>query len=121
IGVLTSPPRQDDLAAGDEAADLTDEQLDAAARIVSSFPTVAHAIRWQRPRTHGLLMVFPISPYSKPRVVNAENRTSLFEHPEDRPLVVGIAISFPPSDTGATVEYVAGRRSSHSIFADDDV
>ena len=37
------------------------------------------------------------------------------------PLVVGIAISFPPSDTGATVEYVAGRRSSHSIFADDDV
>ncbi len=120
IGVLTSPVRANDLAAGDEATDLTAEQLDAAALKVDSFPTVAHAVRWQRPRTNGLLMIFPISPYSKPRTANAENRLPLFDQPDGRPLVVGIAISFPPSDTGATVEYVAGKKSNHSIFADDD-
>lgn len=121
IGVLTSPVRRDDPAAGDEATDLTVEQLDSAALVVDSFPTVAHAVRWQRPRTNGLLMVFPISPYSKPRVANSENRVRLFDNPDGRPLVVGIAISFPPSDTGATVEYVAGKPSNDSIYVDDDV
>lgn len=120
IGVLTNPSRIDNLAAGDEATDLTVEQLDAAALVVGEFPTVGHAVRWHRPRTNGLLMIFPISPYSKARVANVKNRVDLFDQPAGRPLVVGIAISFPPSDTGATVEYVAGRPSIHSIFAADD-
>jgi Z1 domain len=121
IGVLTNPSRVDDLAAGDEATDLTIEQLDAAALAVKECPTVGHAIRWHRPRTNGLLMIYPISPYSKAKAANVKNRVDLFEQPVGRPLIVGIAISFPPSDTGATVEYVAGKPSSHSIFATDDV
>ncbi len=121
IGVLTNPARIDDLAAGDEATDLTTEQLNAAAVAVQEFPTVGHAIRWHRPRTNGLLMIYPISPYSKAKAANVKNRVDLFEEPAGRPLIVGIAISFPPSDTGATVEYVAGKPSTHSIFAADDV
>ena len=121
IGVLTNPARIDDLAAGDEATDLTMEQLNAAALAVREFPTVGHAIRWHRPRTNGLLMIYPISPYSKAKAANVKNRVDLFEEPAGRPLIVGIAISFPPSDTGATVEYVAGKPSTHSIFAADDV
>jgi Z1 domain len=121
IGVLTNPARIDDLAAGDEAADLTIEQLNAAALAVRDFPTVGHAIRWHRPQTNGLLMIYPISPYSKAKAANVKNRVDLFEEPAGRPLIVGIAISFPPSDTGATVEYVAGKPSTHSIFAADDV
>jgi hypothetical protein len=120
IGVLTSPVHRNNLAAGDEAADLTTDELDAAALVVDSFPTVASAVRSRRPRTNGLLMIFPISPYSKPSAY-AKNRVELFSDPGRRPLVVGIAISFPPSETGATVEYVAGKPSSHSIFATDDV
>jgi Z1 domain len=120
IGVLTNPSRVDNLAAGDEAADLTLEQLAEAALVVHDFPSVGHAVRWHRPRTRGLLMVFPISPLSKARAANVKNRVDLFDHPTGRPLVVGIAISFPHSDTGATVEYVAGRPSSHSIFAADE-
>lgn len=121
IGVLTNPSRADNLGSGDEAADLSAEQLDAAALVVDEFPTVGHAVRWHRPRTAGLLMVFPISPFSKARAANVKNRVDLFDEPEGRPLVVGVGLSFPPSDTGATVEYVAGRPSIHSIFAADDV
>ena len=119
IGVLTNPSRPDNLAAGDEAADLTLEQLAEAALVVNEFPTVGHAVRSHRPRTEGLLMVFPISPFSKARAANVKNRVDLFDHPAGRPLVVGIAVSFPPSETGATVEYVSGKPSIHSIFAAD--
>ena len=45
IGVLTNPSRPDNLAAGDEAADLTLEQLAEAALVVNEFPTVGHAVR----------------------------------------------------------------------------
>ena len=64
-------------------------------------------------------MIFPISPFSKARAANVKNRVDLFDHPAGRPLVVGIALSFPPSETGATVEYVSGKPSIHSIFAAD--
>lgn len=120
IGVLTSPARPDNLAAGDEAADLTTEQLEAATLVARDFPTIGHAIRASRPPSQGLLMIFPISPFSKARAANAKNRVDLFVEPVGRPLVVGVAVSFPPSDTGATVEYIAGRQSVHSIFATDD-
>ena len=120
IGVLTNPARPDNLGSGDEAADLTESELDAAAHTARHYPTMGHALRAHRPRTNGLLMVFPISPFSKARATNVKNRIDLFEEPAGRPLVVGVAVSFPPSETGATVEYVAGRPSVHSIFANDD-
>lgn len=120
IGVLTSPGRPNDLGAGDEAVDLTDAQLEAAAAVAGEYPTIGHAIRAHRPGTQGLLLLYPISPFSKARPANRRNRVDLFEQPEGRPLVVGVAVSFPPSETGATVEYVAGRPSVHSIFSGDD-
>lgn len=120
IGVLTNPARPDNLGSGDEAADLTDDELDAATHSAHDYPTMGHALRAHRPRTNGLLMIFPISPFSKARAANVKNRVDLFEEPVGRPLVVGVAVSFPPSETGATVEYVAGRPSVHSIFANDD-
>ena len=119
IGALASPPRKGNLGAGDEAVDLTDAQVQGATNTVDEFPTMGHAVRWQRPRDRGLLLIFPISPFSTPGK-NARDRVDLFEHPVARPLVVGIALSFPPSDTGATVEYVSGKQSSNSIFASDD-
>jgi hypothetical protein len=126
IGVLTNPSRKDQVASGDEAVDLSDDQLAAARTAIEDerFPTVGHALRWQRPRTHGLLLLYPISPYSKPGLNSNRNgtltRVPLFEDPVGRPLVVGVALSFPPSKTGATVEYVAGRPSRFAINEMDD-
>ncbi|MDZ7578428.1 MAG: Z1 domain-containing protein, partial [Candidatus Nanopelagicales bacterium] len=117
IGVLTNPPRQDNLAAGDEAADLTDAQLIRAARQLSDYPTPGHAIRAQRDKTSGLILLYPISPFSTPKK-NSQDRLPLFDEPEGRPLVVGVALSFPYSSSPATVEYVVGR-PSHA-YADDD-
>jgi hypothetical protein len=121
IGVLTSPSRRDNLAAGDEACDLTEEQLEIAATKIDDFPKLGYALRWARPRTQGLLMIFPISPYSQARAANEKNRVNLFDQPDGRPLVVGVALSFPPSSTAATVEYVAGKPSVDSISASDDI
>jgi hypothetical protein len=120
IGALINPAGKTNFGSADESLDLTAEQIQHAQEIVDQFPTRGHALRWQRPRTHGLLLIYPISPMSKPGE-NAKNRVDLFDHPEGRPAVIGIALSFPPSDTGATVEYVAGKPSVHSIAASDDV
>lgn len=120
IGVLTSPARRDNLRSGDEAMDLTDNEIEEATAAVDDYPSVGHAVRAHRPKTRGLLLIYPISPFSEPTAARERDRTKLFESPEGRPLVVGVAISFPTSSTGATVEYVAGQRSVHSIFASDD-
>lgn len=119
IGVLTSPVRRDSLLDGDEALDLDLAQLHMVEQTLAYFPTVGHALRWQRPPGQGLLLVYPISPLSKPGA-NARNRRNLFDEPEGRPTVIGVALSFPASNTGATVEYVAGKPSRHSIYTNDE-
>ena len=120
IGALVSPARENNLGAADESIDLTAEQIARAAEQADTFPTRGHALRWQRPRTNGLLLIYPISPASKAGP-NAKNRNPLFEDPVGRPNVIGIALSFPPSGTGATVEYVVGRQSIHAVRLTEDI
>lgn len=119
IGVLTTSSKRTDLGIGDESLDLTEQQLSRAQDAVDSFPTPGKAVRWHRPTSQGLLLIYPISPHSKPGA-NALNRADLFDDPAGKPSVIGIALSFPHSTNDATVEYVAGRPSSHSIFSGDD-
>jgi hypothetical protein len=93
---------------GDEEVGLMDEQLVAAraqADAIGSFPL---ALRRQRSPRQGLLLLYPISPNSRPR--NDEGtRQPLFDNPErDGCTVLGIAISFPASNSDATIEYVVG-------------
>lgn len=115
IGVLASPVRRDNPGSGDEAIDLDDGQIQRATERVDDFPTVGHALRWQRDRTQGLLLLYPISPRSKPgAAAQVKNRVNLFDDPSGKPTVMGVALSFPPSGTGATVEYIAGKQSQHS-------
>lgn len=120
IGALVSPARENNLGAADESIDLTAEQIARATERADTFPTRGHALRWQRPRTNGLLLIYPISPASKAGS-NAKNRNPLFDDPVGRPNVIGIALSFPPSDTGATVEYLAGRQSIHAVRLTEDI
>ncbi|MFV0458504.1 MAG: Z1 domain-containing protein [Actinomycetales bacterium] len=120
IGALVSPARENNLAAADESADLTSIEIARAAKLSDTFPTRGHALRWQRPSTRGLLLIYPISPSSRPGP-NAKNREPLFDDSVGRPHVIGIALSFPPSYTGATVEYVAGMPSSHAVKLAEDI
>lgn len=120
IGALVSPAHENNLGAADESVDLTPVQIARAAELADTFPTRGHALRWQRPRMNGLLLIYPISPASKAGP-NAKNRNPLFDDPVGRPDVIGIALSFPPSDTGATVEYIAGRQSIHAVRLTEDI
>lgn len=94
--------------AGDEEIDLTDEQLHdarAGAAAIGSFPK---ALRRQRSPQRGLLLLYPISPYSQPRTEEG-NRQPLFDDPQrDGCTIVGVAMVFPESDSAATIEYVVG-------------
>lgn len=104
---LEGPPRS-----GDEEIGLTDEQL-INARIEAQADTdlrgrFPRALRRKRSPRQGLLLLYPISPASRPRADN-QNRQPLFDDPENQGVtVVGIALVFPSSDSAATIEYVVG-------------
>lgn len=79
------------------------------------YPTRAHAFRAQRTQKEGLFLIYPISRYSRPRDVKSsrvQRRQALFADPERGVTVIGYALSFPYSDSAATVEYVAGPAGS---------
>jgi hypothetical protein len=120
VGALVSPAREGNLGAADESVDLTPEQIQAATDQADTFPNNGHALRAQRAKTNGLLLIYPISPFSK-EGKNAKNREPLFDNPKGHPVVIGIALSFPPSNTGATVEYLAGRPSRHALRLTEDI
>lgn len=106
-GVITDPR--------DEKHGLSDDQISQAKEIAdqSSHMKLAHAYRQQRRSEEGLLLIYPISKYSKPRrhsTGRRSRRQPLFEDPAQGVTVVGYAISFPYSDSSATHEYVEGRR-----------
>lgn len=100
-GVITDP--------ADELHGLADEQIREAEQehARGGFASRAHAYRAQRPPEEGLLLLYPISRYSGPRR-GASGRLRLFDRPEDGTTVIGYAVSFPNSESPATVEYVAG-------------
>lgn len=119
IGALINPVSRQSLLTADEALDLTADQVREAARLAEEYvlPTLGDALRAQRSPERGLLLIYPISPLSVPGAnAKEESRMPLFiENAESMPTVVGVALSFPPSDTGATVEYVAGQPGRHAL------
>jgi len=67
------------------------------------------ALRSVRPAGEGLLLIYPISRGSRPDREDDPERMPLFDNPDgDGVTVIGIALSFPCSDSAAAVEYVAG-------------
>ncbi len=105
VGVITDP--------GDETYGLTPEEIeDAEERAAAGeYPTRGEAYRAKRPSDEGLLLIYPISRHSQPRAT-ASNRIALFDDPERARTVIGVALSFPASDSPATVEYVTGPASA---------
>lgn len=109
IGALVSPARTSGASAGDEEVGLSREQIEAARSQYpgSGNPTIGHALRRQRSRQEGLILLYPISRYSQPGRT-ARNREPLFDDPGRGSTVIGVALVFPYSDTSATVEYYVG-------------
>lgn len=98
----------------DETHGLGPEELKAAEEAYETgmYPTWAHAQRAQRSAQEGLLLIYPISRYSEPRKSNDPSKPSLrlplFEDPGQGVTVIGYALSFPYSESAATVEYISG-------------
>ncbi len=110
VGVLTSPARPDGpRRVGDEEVGLSDEQIDRAREQLArdEHPNIGRALRAQRHPQEGLLLVYPVSRFSQPDA-RSKNRVALFDDPTHGCTVVGLALSFPPSMSAATVEYKVG-------------
>jgi hypothetical protein len=118
VGVLTNPANKSGATRqGDEEIGLTDEAIMAARQEESEgrHESIRDALLAQRPTEEGLLVLYPISRYSKPQS-GAEKRLDLFDDPDRQgESVIGVALAFPPSDSAATIEYVVG-----SVGQDDD-
>lgn len=106
IGTLVNPVAPD--RRGDEEIDLSEEERQSA-RVDSADNNVqlGRAVRGKRDRTRGLLLIYPISRHSSP-ATGRRARAPLFDDPAEGETVVGIAISFPVSESAATVEYITG-------------
>jgi len=118
IGVLTSPPRLDgEPGQGDEEFGLSTEAIERAriGRRNQVFRKLGSALRAERNVAEGLLLLYPVSRYSKG---TTEDRQDLFDDPQTGCTVVGVAIVFPVSGSAATVEYAAG--PARRPEADDD-
>lgn len=104
VGVITSP--------GDELLGLTPELQEKAwslvdqAKLEGRKKSINVAARESRPCSEGLLLLYPISKYSKPNHEERGVRRPLFETPSDKHCqdLVGVAISFPPSNQPQRVE-----------------
>jgi hypothetical protein len=111
IGVLTNPARKEGpIRQGDEEIGLSDEQIASAREAVAEerFEKIRQALLAERDPAEGLIVVYPISRWSRPQP-GSTDRLDLFNDPErEGQDVIGIALGFPPSDSGATVEYVTG-------------
>lgn len=105
LGVITDP--------GDELYGLTeDDRADAEERAaLREFPTRGKAYRAKRSPQEGLLILYPISANSAPTSSRAMNRIPLFPEDAERRTVLGYAVSFPFSNSPATVTYVQGPES----------
>ena len=111
IGVLINPATADgSVGGGDEEIGLSQEQiLQARSRFSEKeFDDLGTALRAERDKREGLLLIYPISKLSHPRA-NSKNRLSLFEDPgRDGVTVIGVALVFPAWDSGGTIECVIG-------------
>lgn len=121
IGALIDPATlSGNPGEGDEEVGLTVTQIENARRAARSDPTMSlgDALREQRSKQEGLLLIYPISRKSRPRP-NAKVRVPLFDDPDrDGATVIGIALAFPQSNSAATIPYVTG---SVDRFSDQPV
>jgi hypothetical protein len=119
IGALASPARaKGKMWQGDEEVGLSAEQIARAREqyISDESPTLGHALRAERDKAEGLMLIYPISPFSRKA---GKNRINLFDDPHTAPFVIGLAFSFPSSESGATVEYVVGAAGAQR-WTDDE-
>jgi len=111
IGVLINPATaRGEMGNGDEEIGLSPDQIQQARTNYSAgrFRTFGQALRAQRDRREGLLLLYPINKNSAIRA-GSELRRPLFDNPErDGCTVIGAALVFPASDTAATIEYIVG-------------
>ncbi len=110
IGALTEPAKKDGpMRQGDDELGLTDTQIMRARQALAEerFDSIRDALLAQRPISQGLLVIYPISRDSDKRA-NSTERMKLFDDPGHAQDVIGLAIGFPPSESDASVEYVAG-------------
>ena len=100
LGVVTDP---DDELLGLSQEDVETAQEEARDGLHDS---VAEAYRAHRDPREGLLMIYPISAAAEPRP-NSTTRIPLFAEPNKAGTLVAYAVSFPFSESEATVEYVS--------------
>lgn len=96
----------------DEAIDLTQEELAAAnAQHTASDGNASRAdcYRMHRPKERGLLLLYPVIP----REEVADQRR---EPIAGKPIVVGVAVSFPSSNNDTGQEYVCNPRMIEEMF-----
>jgi hypothetical protein len=111
IGALINPATSSGSpGAGDEEVGLSDDQVRSARTNVTdgTYATFGDALRAERDKTEGLLLIYPVSKLSKP-AGESNFRIPLFDNPErDGCTVIGVALAFPRSSSAATIEYVTG-------------
>lgn len=109
IGTLVNPATLGGTpGSGDEEVGLTGDQLARARATADEAGSFPRALRRQRSSRQGLLLLYPISPTSRPRA-GTQSRLPLFDDPaRDGVTVIGMAMVFPSSDSAATIEYVVG-------------
>ncbi len=106
IGSLIDPAiRSGASGSADEEVGLSAEQIEAAKRSDEEYGT---ALRTQRDPAEGLLLIYPISPYSRPKDGTSTDRGPLMVEPRQTDTVAAIALVFPRSSGAATIEYIAG-------------
>lgn len=96
----------------DEAIDLTPAEKEKMEKLKAGNHKVNKAIRQGRSPTKGLILLYPISKYSKPSSeTESSNKVPLYEEPDD-PFarnLIGLAISFPKSkEEQPSEKYIEG-------------
>jgi hypothetical protein len=104
LGVLTSPD--------DETTGFNDEQLASSEQLKQTEDIGLNpAARRVRSPADGLLLIYPISRFSRPDSGSLRSRQAVYENPRDALArdIVGLAISFPKSPNArATRGYAVG-------------
>lgn len=85
-----------------------DESIGIDKEKLTGEETTGAAFRALRAPTNGLLLIYPISRRSGHGVNLHRGREPIFADPDDGCDIVGIAVSFPPSEVGEFVEYIVG-------------
>lgn len=112
-GVALALARKRALAAGGDAA--------AKAEQIEFAP--GEIVRELRPKTHGLLLIYPLE---QPKQVPAHMEQEMQISPPEEtdldpagPPVIGLALSFPSSETAACIEYQVNKRWNPDLVEGD--